>query len=34
MVFDTAIHFGGQAILLHGRVLVPEPKPPRPIALI
>jgi hypothetical protein len=33
MVFGTTVHFGRQAIILHGRVLLPEPKPPRPIAL-
>jgi len=34
VVFGTIVHFGRQAIVLHGRVLLPEPKPPRPMALI
>jgi hypothetical protein len=31
--FSTSIRFPLKAAVLHGRVLVPEPKPPRPIAL-
>ena len=33
VVFDTTVHFPIQAIILHGRVLLPEPKPPRPLTL-
>jgi hypothetical protein len=34
VVFDTTVHFAGHAVILHGRVLLPEPEPPRPVALI
>jgi hypothetical protein len=33
VVFGTTVHFAVRAIVLHGRVLLPEPKPPRPVAL-
>jgi hypothetical protein len=34
IVYDTAIRYPTQAFRLRGRVLLPEPKPPRPTALI
>jgi len=33
VVFGTTVRFTMQAVVLHGRVLLPEPKPPRPPAL-
>ena len=31
MIFGTTVQFAMQDIILHGRVLLPEPKPPRPL---
>ena len=32
-IYGTAIDYGRQAVVLRGRALLPEPKPPRPTAL-
>ena len=32
-VFGTSVRFPERAVVLQGRVLLPDPKPPRPIAL-
>ena len=32
-VYGAAIRYRGQAVFLHGRILLPEPEPPRPGAL-
>jgi hypothetical protein len=34
VLFATTVSFAAQTVVLHGRVLLPEPKPPRPVALI
>jgi len=33
VIFGTIVQFAVQGAVLHGRGLLPEPKPPRPIAL-
>jgi hypothetical protein len=33
VVFGTTVRFAVNGLVLHGRVLLPEPKPPRTIAL-